>query len=329
MRRILLCALVAGLAQHAAADDASRPPAPPIAWQDPQPFARLFLQLPFESPEVVAPGQFGLDTRVLYSNSIDAERAGGLSVSVNLETAEPLIVLRYGIHPGIEVVLAAPGLMDYAGFLARPIKIVESWFDTSNPLRMGAPPRDAHFRLVDPAGHGIDWVGTVNGSPGDVWAGVKVRVSEQSGRSPSVAVRAAVKFPTARIPFGSGEADLGAGLLAGWDWGATALRAEMDVYVPTATFGPLRVHTRPYGAAQLGLARRLGFATLHLQASAHLSAIADTGLDSIEGISQYLLAGATFDLGRHASADLAVIENILSPNHGADISGTLGLAARF
>ncbi len=302
---------------------------PPIAWQDPGPFAQPFLQLPFDAPEPVAPGAFDLAVRTLYANSIARERAGDLSVDVSLETAVPSLFLRYGLPRGFELQLSLPGAIDYAGFLGRPIKFVESLFGPSNPLRAGRPPAAAHFRIVRDGRGGVDWSG-LGGSAGDPWIGVKRRVVAQDDGRPELAWRAALAIPTAPLPWGSGLFELGTGIVAGWAFGATSALAEADVMIPGG--GPVsaaRLQTRPHYALQLGVARRYTpWLTTLLQASAHTSALAGTGLDVADGTTCYLLAGVRLEPSRRTSFGFALVENVLHPDRGADITAVVELAWR-
>jgi len=75
--------------------DASTIP-PPIPWQEPAPLTRLFLQLPFEAPEVVLPRKLEVGLRLLYSNTLLSALNEGLVLDVHVETAQPTVLLRYG-----------------------------------------------------------------------------------------------------------------------------------------------------------------------------------------------------------------------------------------
>ena len=110
------------------------------------------------------------------------------------------------------------------------------------------------FQLTRPDGTGIVRDGPGAGL-GDVWAGLKVRLTHLPGGG-YLALRGALKLPTGRLPYGSEEVDLGASLFAGWSWNATGLRAQVDVLVPTEELRAGGVETRPYGAFDVGLTQR-------------------------------------------------------------------------
>ena len=213
-RRVALVALGAWIsaAPVGASDPRRGEPAlpPPLAWQEPAPLARLFLQLPFEAPEVLAERALEVGVRLLYSNSLLSARSDELTLDVHVETAQPTAWLRYGLASGIEVQLSVPFVVDYGGFLDRPIEEVEGWFAFSNPQRNGRPRNVAHFQLTRPDGSGILRDGPGSGL-GDAWAALKVLVAGGGGSGGSLAVRGALKLPTGKLPFGSEELDMGRG----------------------------------------------------------------------------------------------------------------------
>lgn len=318
LSRVVLAAALAAVRPAAALEAGGLPP--PLPWQEPAPLARLFLQLPFESPEVAPPGSLELDARLLYSNSLLSGHDDQLTLEVDVETAQPTLGLRFGVAPGVEVQLAVPFVADYGGFLDQPIEVVEGWFGAENPQRRGRPRNAAHFQLTRADGSGI-LREDGGGGLGDVWAGVKVAVAGSPAKGGQLALRGAVKLPTGRLPYGSEEVDAGASLIAAWRWGVTAARLQVDAMVPTASLPAVHLRTRPYGALQVGVTHRLAEAVaLQLQGSGHLSPLADTGLDQLYGKTAYVLAGATFALSRAADLDAAVVENVFSPYRGADIT---------
>jgi hypothetical protein len=305
------------------------PPAPPIAWQDTGPFAQLFLQFPFEGPDTLPPGVLAVGLRTLYSNSIAREQGPELSVDVSVESAVPTAFVRYGLPLGLELQLALPGAIEYGGFLGRPIKFVEGLFGPVNPLRAGRPPATARFRMVRRDGSGIDWSGD-GARAGDPWIGLKRRIRRQDEWRPALAWRAALELPTAPVPLGSGLFEAGVGLLAGWTAGATALIVEADAMIPQLRpFTSAGLTPQPHFALQLASVTRLSsWLSGTVQASAHTSAIAGTGIFSVEGTTTYLLAGLVMEPTRRTSISFAVAENVIHPSRGADISAVLELAWR-
>lgn len=297
---------------------------PPLGWREPSPVARLFLQPPFEAPEVLPPRAVELGVQLLYSNSLLSARNDALTLDVHVETSQPTLRLRYGVLPRVEVQLAIPLVDDHGSFLDGTIDAVEAWFGAWNAQRRGVPHGVAYFRLTRPDGSGIDRRGGTG--LGDVWGGIKVSLAGGPGPGGSLSVRGAVKFPTGRLPYGSQELDAGGSLLAGWSWSSRAVRLQLDVLAPTARVPVVGLHTRPYGAVHLGVTQRLGErVALQAQASGHLSPIVHTGLEQLDRYTAYVLGGVTFALGRSAAVEGAVIENVFSPYRGADITFLIGL----
>jgi len=301
---------------------------PPLGWREPAPLSRMFLQLPFEAPEVLAAGELELGLSLLYSNSLLVAHGDALALDVDVEAAQPTVHARYGLLPGVEAQLAIPFLLHYGGFLDRPIEIVEGWVGLPNLQRRGRPRGTAHFQLTRPDGSGIS-EGAEAGL-GDAWVGLKMSLAEGVGGGGSLALRVALKLPTGGVPLGSGELDLAAGILAGWCWSSTALRLQLDVMAPTGRLGAAGLQTRPYGAMHLGATQVLGDRwALHAQVSGHLSPLAPTGLGQIDGTVFYVLVGATVALSPSLSLEAAAAENIFSPARGADITFLFGLRQRL
>ncbi len=297
----------------------------PLAWQEPAPLARLFLQLPFEAPEVLRERTLEIGVRLLYSNSLLSAHNDQLTLDVHVETAQPTVWIRYGLVPGIEAQVALPFIVDYGGVLDQPIEVVEGWFAFSNPQRKGRPRNVAHFQLTRPDGSGILRDGPGSGL-GDAWAALKVMVVGGAGSRGSLALRGALKLPTGKLPYGSEELDVGGSLLAGWTWTSTAVRLQLDALVPAASLPAVRIHTHVYGAIDLGITQRLSDrVALQVQASGHVSPLTGTGLDQLDASTAYVLGGVTVALASCVSADIGLVENIFSPYRGADITFLLAV----
>ncbi len=66
-----------------------------------------------------------------------------------------------------------------------------------------------------------------------------------------------------------------------------------------------------------------------VQASTHTSALATTGLDVVDGAATYLLAGVRMEPSPRTSVAFALVENVLNPTRGADISAVLETGWRW
>jgi len=295
---------------------------PPLPWQEPAPVARMFLQLPFDSPEVSS-GSGAREFHLLYSNSILLSQNYSYKLAVHVETAAQTVMVRSLAAPGVEVQVAIPVISDTGGFLDRTIVDVERLVAAVNPDRSRLGPGVARFQLIRTDGRGID---TRAGSGvGDAWVALKLAIVGQAGWRPALSLRPALKLPTGEPPFGSGEIDAGGGAMLGWTWRRLALRLQLDVLQPTGSLSQVRIRTRTYGAAQIATsARVLPGLAVHLQFSAHAAPIVGTGMMQIQAPTYYLTAGASGRVGQLEVYGGAV-ENVFSPYRGADISFIAGV----
>jgi hypothetical protein len=295
-------------------------PAAPLPWSDPAPVARMFLAPPFDSPEPLGPHELSVEARLLYANVILVARSPSLLLDADLESAQLLALFRYGLGGGWELEAGLPLHADSGGFMDGPI----SWFErtvdvTSMRGREEHRYGIARFWLGRPDGRAIRLDG--GGGLGDAFAGLKVRLLDGEGARPTLALRALVKAPTGRPPFGSGEVDGGAGLLAGWRFGRIALRLQLDVVAPTGALAEVALPTRPYATARVGVAAAVGPAvTLHLLASSGTSPLRRTGLGALDAPTHYVVGGASIALSPATTLELGAAENVFSPDTGADFT---------
>ena len=300
--------------------------AAPIPWQEPGPAGRLFLQAPLEPPEPLAAGALGAELRLTWSNTLVVGLSDRARVDVDLESALTTLVVRAGVADGLEASLAVPVGADGGGVLDGFIEGVERTFASENFQRAQRPRGLTRFVLGPASGGGLSRQGAATGL-GDVAAGLKWLARREAGGWPTLALRAALEAPTGGPTFGSGTWDAGAGLLAGWSWPGAALRLSLDGALPGGRVAGLP--TRPYGAAQAGLAVRLArWLTGHLQLSAHLSPLHGTGVPQLDKPIYDAALGATAALGPRVELLVAGVENFASPRRGADAAFLVALRLR-
>jgi hypothetical protein len=297
----------------------------PIPWQEQGPAGRLFLQLPLEAPEPLAVGALAAEARLLWSNTLVVGESDRARVDVDLETALTTLLVRAGLAPGLELSAALPVATDAGGVFDGFIEGVERAFNSENFQRAGRPRGLTRFVLGPAAGGGLAREGAATGL-GDAWAGLKWLARGEDGARPALALRAALKAPTGASTFGSGTWDAAAGLLAAWSWPRAALRLSLDGAVPGGRLAAAGLPTRPYGAAQAGLAYRLaGWLTGHVQVSAHLSPLDGTGVPQLDKPIYDAAFGVSAALGRRVELVLAGVENFASPRRGADAAFLVAL----
>lgn len=304
-------------------------PLEPLPWQDAAPLAVPFLELPFESPRTVPPRQLELRFRTYYSNNIASAQSQQVLVYYHDETAQPSLVLRYGLFEGLELHLEAAAVAEGVAYLDPVIQEVEGFFHTENKLRKAALSRYPKFVLVRPGGQGSRFSGP-QAAFGDLWVGAKGIFFEQVDHHLTFAWRAAAKLPTGRFPFGSGVLEGGAGLLASYEPGPTHAWLVADLMVPFGSVSRARLETRPHPAIQAAVGRDLGErVSLLVQGSAHGSALRYLHLSEIDGWTFYLLVGARATCTRSMTAGLGVVENLFVTERGTDIAAVLDVTWQF
>jgi hypothetical protein len=325
--RVLLALALALGATGARAEDGPVV-AEPLPWQDPAAVNRLFLQLPFEAPGVLPPGAVEVRLPLVYTNHLVLGGGPDLQVEIDFESAVVAPEVHVGLASGLELQAALPFQVDYGGILDAAIGAIERFVHASNPERVGRPTGLTRFRLVRPNGSGIA-IDAPRAGLGDAWVGFKASVLDEGPHVPSLSIRGAVKFPTGAPGFGSGNVDLGVGVLLGWTWQPIGLWLETDLFVPTGELQGAQLAARPYGTAQLGFAWAAGHVvTLHAQMSAHLAPVL-SDVDEISLWTFYVLLGASFRIDPAVRIRLGIAENILTPSRGADITGLLEASFAF
>jgi hypothetical protein len=311
-------ALWAAPAAGAGATAAPDPVEFPLPWQDPSAIGRLFLQLPFQDPEVTPRGRVRVGARLQYSNHLLVESSPTMSAEIDFESLAATPSVQVGLGDGVELQAALPFQADFGGVLDGVIDAVERGVHATPGPRRGRPPGMTRFRLRREDGTGVEYVEPTVGL-GDAWGGVKVALA--TGRpGPALSLRGALKLPTGRPGFGSGTVDLGVGAQIAWDGHPVTFHLEVDAVAPTGDLQGAGLPTRLYGAAQGGLSVRLGRdVALHLQMSAHLSPVY-TDLDVLSKWTFYVVAGVSVRLGAAGLLRIGIAENVVTPYRGADFA---------
>jgi len=297
--------------------------ASPLPWQDPAPPDRLFLQQPFEAPEVVGPTVLELSARLLYANVIlTGNVPGRVSYTFDEETGTLLLGLRQGLGDRFEFGLTLPVVLQYGGFLDSPIEFVETLLGQQNPTRFQRPRNLTVFQITGPDGRTVDRMSPGVGL-GDTTLSLKVQPVAQHGPWPAIALSLALKLPTGGATYGDGQTEFGGALLVGWTFGRVALRLALDIAVPTSSTALVGIPTRVYGAFQGGVAVELGAGiALQVQGAVHRAPL---DLPHLGQDSYYLLLGLTAQLSRNLRLEAGAAENVFSPGRGADITLLFGV----
>lgn len=297
--------------------------ASPIPWEEPAPLGRLFLQQPFEAPEVVGPSVLELSARLFYSNII---LVGDFPKRVNFtfdeETGILVLGLRHGLGDRFEFGVTLPVVLQYGGFLDGPAEFVEKLLGQENPNRFDRPRNLTVFQITLPNGRTLERLVPGVGL-GDLSFAVKGQLLVEHGPWPAVSLSIAVKLPSGGPTYGSGETDVGADLLVGWTVGRVALRFALSIAVPTTSTAIIGIPTKVYGAAQAGVAVELGGGiALQLQGSAHRAPVV---LPSLGDNTYYVLLGLTAALSHSLRLEVAAAHNMLDAGRGADVTFIFGV----
>lgn len=311
------------MAPLAAAEEQTCQVASPIPWQDPAPPDRLFLQQPFEAPEVIGPSVLELSARLLYANIILVGNGPGQeNFTFDEETGTLLLGIHHGLGDRFEVGATLPVVLQYGGFLDSAIEFGERLLGLQNATRFQRPRNQTVFKITAPDGRTLERLVPGVGV-GDVTLEAKGQMLVQHGAWPAVALSLALKLPTGGPTYGSGETDLGGSLLVGWTMGRVALRFALDVDVPTAPTAVVGISTRVYGAIQSGVAIELGRGVaLQVQAAAHRPPL---DLPGLWRNTYYVLVGVTAALSRNLRLEAGLAENIFSPARGSDLTLLFGV----
>ncbi len=323
-RRTVLTVLVICLGGHpAAAEEQTCRVASPLPWQDPAPPDRLFLQQPFEAPEVIGPNVVELSARLLYANIILVGNVPGqVSYTFDEETGTLLLGVRQGLGERLEFGLTLPVVLQYGGVLDSAIELVEQVLGQENPTRFQRPKNLTVFQITLPDGRTVGRTAPGTGL-GDTTLSLKGQLLVQHGPWPAVALSLALKLPTGGPTYGDGETEFGGALLVGWTFGRVALRLALDVAVPTESTALVGIPTRVYGAIQAGVAVELGAGiALQFQTAIHRAPL---DLPKLGQDSYYLLLGLTAQLSRGLRLEAGAAENIFSPGRGSDVTLLLGV----
>jgi len=177
---------------------------------------------------------FELNQHYATMNSFDTYPNPQLLADMELYVIEP--VLRRSLGDTLELSLRAPVLRPLAGVFDAPIQTFHHLFGMPNGGRQYRP--NNSFAYTFDNTRGASWQGRDRWELGNVEVSGRYRLGE--GRGWALAALAAVKLPTASKArgWGSGAADLGAGVVASWEEGLWFGHVEGWVVQPMANDVP-------------------------------------------------------------------------------------------
>jgi uncharacterized protein DUF3187 len=178
-----------------------------------QPFQQLVLNLPGDRASVLKQGTLDVRLELAETASIFNEHEPQASAVVKFETLRSGLFLRYGVTEKLELGVEIPVYYRYQGFMNGAITATERATTGEAPARAALKNTNFAFNVTH---NGQTIMGGGSGATGlgDTTLMSKLQLLTESGWTPTVSLRGAVKLPTGDEPafFGSGSPDFGAGL---------------------------------------------------------------------------------------------------------------------
>lgn len=294
----------------------------PIPTRNFQPVQQIFLNMPFDRAQVLAPGEVLLRVESAESNVIATNQVQ-LDAVLKFEQNRTVLGATYGLAEDWNVALDIPILSRFGGFLDPFIDSVEDAFGVFNVERKMYPNNSfGGFYLRQKNGRTLFKGPKQQGQLGDIWATVKYRAFQKEGW-PLLSLRAAVKAPTGRASgvFGSGKPDFGIGFVLEHqflDW--LIAYADFDVIYPVGPITDADLTLNPMviggvaGEAYLGC----GFSFV-LQQNTYTSPIHGTGTRLLDGTTVELAAAINWQY-EPVLVQLSMIDNISPVATAADFT---------
>lgn len=300
----------------------------PLPVRNYQAIQLLFLEMEATSPQVLAPGEIGLDLQLAESNTIFEEKRPEANITMKLEVLRTTFRARYGLLPRLEIGLAIPIIYRYPGFLDGFIEDVEQSLKRLNTRRITFAQTPFVYK-VDVRGETLLEANSRTLGLSDISLHVKGLVLTESGWVPMLALRFALKLPTGNraAAFGSGRPEIGLGFAAGKHFILSLVGyLNGSVVFSQGRFRAPGLSLRPAILAMAGIEWRIrrNFSA-HVQFSRNTSPFEGSGLRPLDnGVSEFTV-GISLATNSHFVWHLYIIENMNKP-FGAAADFSFGLA---
>jgi hypothetical protein len=203
----------------------------------------LFLQMQGDRASVLKRGALDVRIELAETSTIFNENVPNITTQIKMEQLRSGLFFRYGLTDRLEIAMEIPSIYRYRGFMNGVISQVER-------VTSGLSPARAQLKNV-----GFIYNMTKNGNTlfsgsdgqlglGDITLSSKYQVLMEQAWIPAVSLRFAVKVPSGDEgqSFGSGHADLGAGLaLEKKVWDRVILYGNFNGILPTGPVAWLSV----------------------------------------------------------------------------------------
>lgn len=276
-----------------------------------QPIQLLFLGMQGERAAVIKRGALDIRVELAETNTIFNENLPNVTTTIKMEQLRSGLFLRYGLLDRLEVALEVPLLYRYEGFLNGVIGQVER-------LTSGLAPARAQLSNVGFAynlsrnGQALFYGSDGQLGLGDITLSGKYQLVTEQAVIPAVSLRMAVKLPSgdsARF-FGSGHADVGAGLAVekkvGDRW---ILYGNLNGIIPTGPVAGLSVNPEMSAIAAVEYLWTPNF-SLIAQFDYFSSPFRNTGTQVLDGGVTEVVVGYSYQIRPKVIWQLYAVENV-------------------
>jgi hypothetical protein len=308
----------------------------PLPTRNFQPIQLLVLGMPGDRAAVLKKGTLDIRAETAITNAIFNEETNPpffalTRATIKFETLRAGLFLRYGLTDRLEVGIEVPALYRYAGILNGLITATERAAARVTSTREALRQTDFAFN-VSRDGRTLFAGGDQELGLGDITLISKYQLLTQSGRSPAVSLRLAVKVPSGDDQrfFGSGHADVGIGLAiekalaARW-----ILYANVNGVFPTGQISGLSLYPVVSGIAALEYqwSPRASFVG---QFDYYSSPFRNTGIKLLDRGVTEVAVGFNYLLRDHLLWQIYGIENVdLVTGAAADFTVSTAITYRF
>jgi hypothetical protein len=287
------------------------------------PIQLLFFQFTPERALPVPRGTWQVRFDLVEANILARDEHGDDFYFFDFELTRANLSLQYGAFERLALGIEVPLLYTWDGFLDNFIKGFEDVTGFQRSIRFDQP-QNRFTYMLEKDGQVVLQGGSGAVGLGDIALSVKALLHDEGTWAPAIAGRFALKLPTGDHDraLGSGEVDIGLGVVLEKGFGPTRFYLNLGVTIPTGNgFDGSGLSSLPMLSAFLtGEYRVTDRFSLLLQLNGVTSPIRKTGLD-IDHPSYEILAGFNwFVFGSSVLWQAGLMEDLNDTNRTADFA---------
>lgn len=276
-----------------------------------QPIQLLFLGMQGDRAAVIGKGALDIRVELAETSTVFDETLPSVTAMVKMEQLRSGLFLRYGLTDRLEVAMEIPLLYRYRGFLNGVISQVERLTSGLSPARAALKNTGFVYNLTK-SGQTLFSGSDGQLGLGDITLSSKYQVVTEQGWVPGLSLRLAVKVPSGDEGrfFGSGHADVGAGLAIEKKiadrW---ILYGNVNGIVPTGKVAGLSVNPEMSAIAAIEYLWTPAF-SLVAQFDYYSSPFRNTGTQILDGSVTEVVVGYNYRLRPNLVWQLYGVENL-------------------